>query len=177
MQAADKNDENQNPNIVVRASGLHNYVPTIRRVNESNIKAKFPHQHLTPIEDEPAYDTVQNLEEELADNALTAKVRFGGGKKGSLGIVYENAKFRIKSGGTDWTVPASQGAYPAFPANATDHEKKAIISNFILDEYDLKVFEAAGDLLKNQVIEAICLRSSGIFEMSMRPWTMWSTRG
>ena len=76
MQTADEIDENQNPNIVVRASGLESYAPTIRRVNESDIKAKFPHQHLTPIEGEPAYDTVQNLEEELADNALTAKVRF-----------------------------------------------------------------------------------------------------
>ena len=91
MQAANENDENQNPNIVIRASGLDNYAPTIRHVNKSDIKAKFPHQHLTPIEGETVYDTVQNLEEELADNALTAKVRFGGGKKGSLGIVYENA--------------------------------------------------------------------------------------
>ena len=99
--AAAMDNENQNPNIVVRASALDSYVPTIRRVNESDIKAKFPHQHLTPIEGQPTYDTVQNLEEELADNALTAKVRFGGGKKGSLGVVYENAKFRIESGGID----------------------------------------------------------------------------
>ena len=54
MQVANENDENQNPNIVVRASGLNNYVPTIRRANESDIKAKFPHQHLTPIKGEPA---------------------------------------------------------------------------------------------------------------------------
>ena len=155
MESTDKNDENQNPNIVVQSSGLDNYAPTIWRVNESDIKAKFPHQHLTPIEGEPAYDTVQNLEEELADNALTAKVRFGGGKKGSLGVVYKNAKFRIETGGTDWIVPAMQGAYPTLPANATDDKKKAIISEFIQDEYDLKVVEAVGDLLKNQVIEAI----------------------
>ena len=44
---------------------------------------------------------MQNLEEELANKALTAKVRFGGGKKGSLRVVYENAKFRIESGGMD----------------------------------------------------------------------------
>ena len=148
MQTADEIDENQNPNIVVRASGLNNYVPTIRRANESDIKAKFPHQHLTPIEGEPAYDTVQNLEEELADNALTANVRFGGGKKGSLGVVYENAKFCIESGGIDWTVPEEQGAYPTFPDGASDDEKKRIISDFMLDKYDRKVVEAVQDLLK-----------------------------
>ena len=119
----DINNKNQNPNIVVRASGLDSYVPTIFRVNESDIKAKFPHQHLTPIEGKPTYGTVQNLEEEFADNALTAKVRFGGGKKGSLGVVYENAKFRIESGGIDWIAPEEQGAYPTFPAGASDDEK------------------------------------------------------
>ena len=83
----DINNKNQNPNIVVRASGLDSFLPTIRCVNESDIKAKFPHQHLTPIKGKPTYDTVQNLEEKLADNALTAKARFGGGKKGSLRVV------------------------------------------------------------------------------------------
>ena len=95
MPVANIINKNQNPNIVIRASGLDSYVPTIRRVNESDTKAKFPHQHLTPIGGEPIYDTVQNLEEELADNALTAKIRFGGGEKGSLGVVCKNAKFRI----------------------------------------------------------------------------------
>ena len=95
------NNTNQNSDIVVRASGLNSYVPTIRRVNKANIKAKLPHQHLTPIEGKPTYDAVQNLEEELVDNALTAKVRFREGKKGSLGVVYNNAKFCIESGGTN----------------------------------------------------------------------------
>ena len=155
MNPAGNNNQNINPNIVVRSSGLDNYVPSIRRVNETDIKAKFPHQHLTPIEGEPTYDAVQNLEEELADNALTAKVRFGGGKKGSLGVVYDNAKFRIESGGTDWVVPAAQGAYPTFPANATDDEKKRMISEFIQDEYDRQVVEAVEELLRNQLIAAV----------------------
>ena len=84
---AGEDGENRNPNIIVRSSGLDNYVPTIRRVNESDVKARFPHQHLTPIEGEPTFAIMQHLEEELASNALTAKVRFGGGKKGCLGVV------------------------------------------------------------------------------------------
>ena len=66
MPAADINNKNQNPNIVVRASELDSYVPTICRVNESDIKAKFPHQHLTSIEGKPTYNTVQNLSRERA---------------------------------------------------------------------------------------------------------------
>ena len=125
MPPAAINNKNQNPNIVVRASRLDNYVPTIFFVNESDMKEIIVHQHLTPIKGEPTYDAVQNLEEDLADNTLTAKVRFGGGKKGSLEVVYDNAKFQIESGGIDWIVPAEQGAYPMFPDDATDEEKES----------------------------------------------------
>ena len=72
-----------------------------------------------------------------------------------MGVVYDNAKYRIESGGADWEVPESQGAYPNFPANATNDEKKAIISEFILDEHDILVVDAVEELLKNQLIEAI----------------------
>ena len=60
------------------------------------MKAHFLHQHLTPIEGEPTFAIMQHLEEELVANALTAKVRFGGGKKGCMGVIYDNAKFCIK---------------------------------------------------------------------------------
>ena len=96
---------------------------------------------------------MHNLEEELVSNALTSKVRFGGGKNRCLGIVYDNTKFRIESGGVDWEVPESQGAYPNFPADATDDEKKVIISDSILDEHDILVVEAMEELLKNQLIK------------------------
>ena len=42
-----------------------------------------------------------------------------------------------------------------FPAGASDNNKKRIISDFILDEYDRKVVDAVQDLLKKQTIEAI----------------------
>ena len=147
---AGEGGENRNPNIIVRSSGLDNFVPTIRRVNESDVKAKFQHQHLTPVEGEPTFAQMQQLEEELADNAMTAKVRFGGGKKGCLGVVYENAKFRIESGDINLEVPASQGAYPTFQTDATDDEKKAAISEFILNEHDILVVEDVEKLLKTR---------------------------
>ena len=124
-------DQNINPNIIVQSSALNTQVPVVRRVNESDVKARFPHQHLTPIEGEPTFEQIQNAERELASNALTAKVSFGGGKKGCLGTVYNNVKFRVESGGTDWVVPASQGAYPTFPANSTNDQKKILLQNYI----------------------------------------------
>ena len=58
--AASGGAANPNANIIVRSTGLDNYVPTIRRVNESDVKARFPHQHLTPIKGEPTFAAMQN---------------------------------------------------------------------------------------------------------------------
>ena len=123
--AAQQPDEPPPPQnaIIVRSSALDTHVPVVRRVNDADIKARFPHQRLTPIEGEPTFEKMQNLEKELAANALTAKVGFGGGKKGCLGVVYSNAKYRVEAG-TDWRVPETQGAFPTFPDNASDAEKK-----------------------------------------------------
>ena len=156
-------DQNINPNIIVQSSALDTQVPVVRRVNEADIKARFPHQHLTPIEGEPTFEQIQNAERELASNALTAKVSFGGGKKGCLGTVYSNVKFRVESGGTNWVVPASQGAYPTFPVNATNETKKKLIAKFLTSEYDIRVVETVEDLLKNQFVESI--EEDFIFEL------------
>ena len=56
--------------------------------------------------------------------------------------------------GTYWTVPNSQCAYPTFPEDATDNEKKAAISGFILVIYSIIVVQTVKKLPKNQSIEA-----------------------
>ena len=146
--------QNVNPNITVRASGLDTYIPTIPKVNESDIKAKFKTDSITPIDGDPTFEKMQLAEQELARNALTAKVHFGGGTRGCLGVVYTPTKY-IAETGTNWIVPTTKGAYPTFPTNATDDEKKLAISEFIRDEHGIKVVEAVQELLKNQFIEAI----------------------
>ena len=97
---------------------------------------------------------MQLAEQELACNTLTAKVHFGGGNRGCLGVVYTNAKYLNKTGVT-WTVPASTDAYPTFATNAINDEKKLAISEFIRDEHGIKVVDAVQELLKNQLIDAI----------------------
>jgi hypothetical protein len=138
----------------VRASGLDTYIPTIPKVNESDIKAKFKTDSITPIDGDPTFEKMQLAEQELARNALTAKVHFGGGNRGCLGVVYTAAKYNTETG-VDWTVPATQGAYPIFATSATDDEKKLSISEFIRDEHGIRVVDAVQELLKNQFIEAI----------------------
>ena len=115
-------NQNVNPNIIVQSSAFDTYVPVVRRVNKEDVQVAFQHQQLDPIDGEPTFDEMQHLEKQLASNALTAKVSFGGGKKGCLGVVYSKAKFWVEAG-QDWIVPQSQGAFPHFPARATDDEK------------------------------------------------------
>ena len=63
-----------------RTSALDNFIPTIRRVNEADLKARFTLQHLTPVNGESTFALMQRVEEELAANSLTSKVSFGGGE-------------------------------------------------------------------------------------------------
>ena len=71
-----------------------------------------------------------------------------------MGVVYTPTKYFAETG-FNWTVPTSLGAYPTFPTNASDDEKKLAISEFIRDEHGIKVVDAVQELLKNQFIEAI----------------------
>ena len=84
---------------------------------------------------------MQLSEQDLARNALTAKVHFRGGTRGCLGVVYTPTKY-VAETGISWTVPTTKGAYPTFPAHATDDDKKLAISEFIRDKLGIKVVDA-----------------------------------
>ena len=146
--------QNITPNITVRASGLDTYIPTIPKVNESNIEANFKTDSITPIDGDPTFKKLQLAEQELARNALTARMHFGGGTRGCVGLVYTRTKY-IAETGINWTVPTTKGGYPTFPTNVTDDEKKLAISEFIRDEHGIRVVNVVQELLKNQCIEAI----------------------
>ena len=90
--------QNINPNITVRASGLDTYIPTIPKVNESDIKAKFKTDSITPIDGDSTFKKMQLAEQELVQNMLTTKVHFGGGTRGCSGVVYKPTKHFAETG-------------------------------------------------------------------------------
>ena len=96
--AEGSDDDSVTSETVVRTFALDNYIPTVRRVNKADLKARFTFQHLTPIDGEPTFSSMQRVEEELASNLLTSKVLFGGGDSGCLGVVFNNAKFHAETG-------------------------------------------------------------------------------
>ena len=154
---ANDNQENIHPNpvqVTVSGAGLDTYIPTIPEVRESDIIAKFKVKMLTPIEGRPTYEKVELMEKELGRNALAIKVPFGGGKRGCLGTVYSDAKFQADAG-TTWEVPETEGAYPTFAGNASEAEKKKVISEFIEREKGIRTVEVVEELLKGLFLDAI----------------------
>ena len=82
------------PNITLQGAGLDTYIPRVREPKNTEIIAQFPHQMLTKIKGEPNYKNLINLREEMGRNALTAKVSFGGGKLGTVGIIYKDELYK-----------------------------------------------------------------------------------
>ena len=87
-------------------------------------------------------------------NSLAVKCSFGSGKSGCIGTVYNNTRFRSKSG-HDWIVPLSWGGFFAFSNGAMLTQKKQLFSEFTKCEKDCNVVKTCEELLKGQLIEAI----------------------
>ena len=66
---------------------MDTYVPIIPDPKSDNIERRFKHPTLTKIEDEPDYEQMCIIREELFRNAIVIKSTFGGKKHGHLGSV------------------------------------------------------------------------------------------
>ena len=120
--------ENANPNlrdvnVTVDGHGLDTMIPTIPRPNKEDIKAGFRFKILTAIAGRPTYEKMKEIVRQLARNALTVKVSFGGGKHGVLALVIGDDKF-LKETQHEWLITATQGVFPNIAANASAINKK-----------------------------------------------------
>ena len=87
--------DNPNPNMNVQLNGtaLDTFIPKIPKADHAAIKEKFKYEVLTPLEDEPTYEQMKEVKLQLARNALTSEVLFGGGKHRCLPLVIGGALF------------------------------------------------------------------------------------
>ena len=96
---------------------------------------------------------MEKIKKELSHNALAFKCSFGGGDSGCPGIVYNNPRFKAKSG-HDWVVyPCCSGPSPSSPM--MQRQKKQLISEFIEREKDRKIARTCEELLKGILIDSI----------------------
>ena len=100
---------------------MDTYLPIIPDPKPDDIKRRFKHPTLSIIEDDPDYEQMCVVREELFRNAIAINSTFGGKRHGHLGSVQRSAVYHTEAGQA-WTVPTSGGMYPTFSDGATDDE-------------------------------------------------------
>ena len=83
---------------------------------------------------------MEKVEKELSDNALAIKYSFGGGKSGCRGTVYNNTRFKAKSG-HGWIVSQS-------PTVQHSCKETQLNSEFIERKKDRKAVKTCKEILK-----------------------------
>ena len=72
------------------------------------------------IDGQPTDDDINKLTAQLTEALAAIPTGNGGGKHGHIGIVVNDTKYRVISGGTPFTIPTRPGAYPD---NVSDDDK------------------------------------------------------
>ena len=119
---------------------MDTYVPIIPDLKPDDIERRFKHPTLTKIEDEPNYEQMCTVREDLFSNAIAVKSTCGGRKHSQLGSVQRPAVYQTEAGQA-WTILTSGGMYPTFSAGSTDAEKKREVAEFINRETHIKISE------------------------------------
>ena len=135
-------------------SAMDTYVPIIPDPKPEDIKQRFKHPTLTKIEDEPDYEQICIVREELFRNAIAINSTFSRKKHGHLGSVQWPAVYQTEAGQA-WKILTSGGMYPTFSVGANDKEKKREVADFINRETHIKISELVEEMLKNQLLNAV----------------------
>ena len=72
---------------------MDTYVPIIPNPKPDDIRRRFEHPTLSTIENEPDYEQMYVVREELSHNAIAIKSTFGGKRHGNLGSVQRPAVY------------------------------------------------------------------------------------
>jgi len=131
----------------VHVSVMDTLIPQVPEVSAEDIQARFKHELLTKIEGEPDYTHMDDVRDELYQNAMAIKSLFGGAQYDHLGSVINDALYQTEAG-MPWFVLLTRGLYPTFPPGATKNEKRNATATFIIDEKGIKTNEIMEDLLK-----------------------------
>ena len=82
------------------------------------ICSTFEHQTIQPYTDEPDYDAIKSVHNNLKANAASIPSTLGGGKHGLLGLIMSNATYLLVSN-TAFLHPTNPGLLPNIPTDAT----------------------------------------------------------
>jgi hypothetical protein len=95
------------------------------------------------------------MEKELTAIAAATPSTLGGGNHGHSGIIVENAKYAMMTGGVAFVNPVNPGLYPAIAANvaARTRTREEAVHKGLVREYEIFYGVEAG--LKDIILEAV----------------------
>ena len=137
------------------ASAFDHLIPHIRVPKEKDLVELFQYKELDKILGQPTYEKLLWLRKQLTRNATKVESPFGGGKTGHAGMVLKPVIFDKKEGTEPWNVPESQGACPIYPAGATEAEKRAIYTRFVITEEGIIKAKKMKTLMCNQLVDSV----------------------
>ena len=129
----------------VYVSTMEIYVPIISHMKPDDIEQRFKHPTFTTIKNEPDYDQMCIICEELFCNDIAMKSTFRGKKHVHLGSLQRPTVYYTEARKA-WTIPTSEGMYPTFSGGATNEEKKREVVEFINRETHIKIAELVEEL-------------------------------
>ena len=104
-----------------------NYIVTnIRRPDPKEMLTVFPHREIDKIEGRPDYKSLVAMREQSVRDAQKVKSKFGGGKKGHIGMVSKPRIYNALDGVIPWKVPKSRGLMPIRPPQR-DGQRRASV--------------------------------------------------
>ena len=138
------------------AAATVNYiVARIQQPDPKAMLAMFPYRELDKIEGRPDYNSLVAMREQSVRNASKVESKFGGGKKGHVGMVLKPRIYDNLDGTVPWNVPKSRGLRPIRPPGVSDEEWQAIQLEFVDDEENIRKAKCMQTLIRNQMVEAL----------------------
>ena len=114
----------------------------------------FPFPVIPKIIGEPDFESLQELQRKLSNNAGSIKTSLGGGAHGYIGLtVRPDVYFQLT--GRVFQPPIDPGPLPNFPPDPTQEQMRTIERNHTAARALFKEYVAVGNALKQQLIGAV----------------------
>ena len=133
----------------------HNYIPNMSSSVPSveDISNAFP-TPITTITDEPNYESLKTLKEQLKANAASIPTTLGGGNHGYLGLILSPAAYTTITA-TQFVEPVYPGQHPNVPPGTSAANTSTIVHRHTEDLRQWREFKNVNTALKNQLLSAL----------------------
>ena len=127
-------------------------------MGEADLRAetreKFNKASVTKIHGQPTHTDITKLEQELIDAAIHIPTSLGGGKRGHVGLILDDAAYQKHSGGIAFIRPTQPPALPPTAASQAENQR-AIDRQFNESVRIYNTYLGVEQGIKDKIIEAV----------------------